>query len=66
MPDAQNLLLFVLAGVVLNLTPGPDVLYIVSHALRGGGRSGVVAALGVGAGCFCLLYNLTLPTKRIV
>jgi threonine/homoserine/homoserine lactone efflux protein len=30
MPDAQHLLLFIAAGVLLNLTPGPDVLYIVS------------------------------------
>jgi threonine/homoserine/homoserine lactone efflux protein len=34
MPDAQQLLLFAAAGLLLNLTPGPDVLYIVSSALR--------------------------------
>lgn len=48
----DSLLLFVIAGVVLNLTPGPDVLYIVSNALRSGARAGVVAALGITAGCF--------------
>ncbi len=32
----DQLLLFVTAGLLLNLTPGPDVLYIVSHALRSG------------------------------
>lgn len=52
MPDAHTLLLFILAGWLLNLTPGPDVLCIVSHALRGGVRSGIAAALGVVAGCF--------------
>ena len=44
--------LFILAGWLLNLTPGPDVLYIVSCALRSGARAGVVAALGITAGCF--------------
>ena len=39
------------AGLLLNLTPGPDVLCIVSSALRGGARSGVWAALGITAGC---------------
>jgi threonine/homoserine/homoserine lactone efflux protein len=48
----DQLLLFVVAGLLLNLTPGPDVLYIVSHALRGGARAGMVAALGITAGCF--------------
>ena len=41
-----------LAGVLLNLTPGPDVLYIVNQSLRGGVRRGLVAAWGITAGCF--------------
>ena len=53
--DAHSLLLFVAAGLLLNLTPGPDVLYIVTNALRGGRRAGVVAACGITAGCFVLL-----------
>ena len=56
MPDAQNLVLFVAAGLLLNLTPGPDVLYIVSHALRSGVRAGVVAGLGITAGCFVHVF----------
>ena len=48
----DQLLLFMAAGWLLNLTPGPDVLYIVSSALRGGARAGIVAALGITAGCF--------------
>ena len=40
------------AGVLLNLTPGPDVLFIVSQSLRGGVRARVVAAWGITAGCF--------------
>ncbi|MEO8546036.1 MAG: LysE family translocator [Betaproteobacteria bacterium] len=43
--------LFIFAGLLLNLTPGPDVLYIVSSGVRGGRRAGIVAALGIGAGC---------------
>ena len=40
------------AGLLLNLTPGPDVLFIVSQSLRGGVRAGLVAAWGITAGCF--------------
>lgn len=40
------------AGVLLNLTPGPDVLFIISQSLRGGVRAGLVAACGITAGCF--------------
>jgi threonine/homoserine/homoserine lactone efflux protein len=56
MPDAQHLLLFIAAGLLLNLTPGPDVLYIVSNALRRGTRAGVVAGLGITAGCFVHVF----------
>ena len=52
MPDAQQLFLFLVAGLLLNLTPGPDVLYIVGNAMRRGAKAGVVAALGINAGCF--------------
>ncbi len=52
MPDAQQLLMFTVAGVLLNLTPGPDVLFIVSQSLRAGVRAGLVAAWGITAGCF--------------
>jgi threonine/homoserine/homoserine lactone efflux protein len=52
MPDAQQLFMFTVAGVLLNLTPGPDVLFIVSQSLRAGVRAGLVAAWGITAGCF--------------
>jgi threonine/homoserine/homoserine lactone efflux protein len=52
MPDTTQLLMFIAAGWLLNLTPGPDVLFIVSRALKGGVRTGLVAALGVVSGCF--------------
>jgi threonine/homoserine/homoserine lactone efflux protein len=52
MPDTAHLIAFIVAGWLLNLTPGPDVLYIVSNALRSGVRAGVVAGLGITAGCF--------------
>ncbi len=50
----QNLGWFVLAGLLLNLTPGPDLLYILGHALRprhGAVRAGILATLGVISGC---------------
>ncbi len=56
MPDFQHLLLFIAAGWLLNLTPGPDVLYIVTHSLRSGARAGIVAGLGITGGCFIHIF----------
>jgi RhtB (resistance to homoserine/threonine) family protein len=66
MPDAQHLLLFIAAGVVLNLTPGPDVLYIVTNSLRSGAKAGVVAALGINAGCFVHIFAAALGVGALL
>ena len=66
MPDAQNLVLFIAAGLLLNLTPGPDVLYIVSNALRSGARAGVVAGLGITAGCFVHVFAAALGVSALM
>ena len=54
--ETHQLLMFIAAGWLLNLTPGPDVLYIVSNALRSGMRAGIVAGLGITAGCFVHIF----------
>jgi threonine/homoserine/homoserine lactone efflux protein len=54
--ETHQLLMFIVAGWLLNLTPGPDVLYIVSNALRSGARAGIVAGLGITAGCFVHIF----------
>jgi len=52
MPGTHDLALFVLSGLLLNLTPGPDTLYIVGRSATQGWRAGSVAALGICAGIF--------------
>jgi threonine/homoserine/homoserine lactone efflux protein len=50
MLGTHDLWLFVLSGLLLNITPGPDTLYILGRTSTLGLQGGVVAALGVGAG----------------
>jgi threonine/homoserine/homoserine lactone efflux protein len=50
MPDASTLSLFALAALVLCLTPGPAVLYIVARSLDQGRLAGVVSTLGIALG----------------
>jgi threonine/homoserine/homoserine lactone efflux protein len=49
-PDFSSLGLFVAAALVLLLTPGPAVLYIVSRSVDQGRRAGLVSMLGVHVG----------------
>jgi threonine/homoserine/homoserine lactone efflux protein len=49
-PEASVLGLFVGAALVLLLTPGPAVLYIVARSVEQGRLAGLVSALGVHVG----------------
>ena len=62
----DHLALFVVAGIVLNLTPGPDVLFIVTNALRSGARAGIVAALGITAGCFVHILAAAIGVSALM
>ena len=52
LPEPSRLGLFVAAALILLLTPGPAVLYIVTRSLAQGPRAGIVSVLGVHAGTF--------------
>jgi len=52
MLGTTNLEVFVAAGLLLNITPGADILFIASRSAAQGIKAGIVAALGIGAGCF--------------
>lgn len=48
----HDLWLFIISGLVLNVTPGPDNIYIAARSLQQGWRAGMVASLGIGCGVF--------------
>jgi threonine/homoserine/homoserine lactone efflux protein len=50
MPTLDNLLLFVVASVLLALTPGPNLLYLVSRTLCHGRAAGLVSLAGTTTG----------------
>ena len=47
----HELWLFILSGVLLNVTPGPDTAYIIGRSIQLGWRGGAAAALGICSGC---------------
>jgi threonine/homoserine/homoserine lactone efflux protein len=50
MAGTQNLWLFIVSGLLLNIAPGPDSLFIMARSATQGWRAGFVACWGVGAG----------------
>jgi threonine/homoserine/homoserine lactone efflux protein len=49
--------LFMLGAMALNLTPGPDMTFVLAQSAGRGTRAGLAAAFGIAAGC---LVHLTL------
>jgi threonine/homoserine/homoserine lactone efflux protein len=47
----HDLALFIVSGLVLNITPGPDTAYIVGRSAQLGWRGGALAAIGISSGC---------------
>jgi threonine/homoserine/homoserine lactone efflux protein len=66
MPDAHSLLLFIVAGLALNVTPGPDMLYIVARSSTEGRRAGIVSALGVAVGTLVHITALALGLAAVL
>jgi len=62
----HDLWLFVLSGFLLNITPGPDTLYIVGRGSTQGWRAGAVAALGIGAGTLVHICAAALGLSAIL
>jgi threonine/homoserine/homoserine lactone efflux protein len=50
MPGFQTFLLFLAAALVVAITPGPGILYIVARTLAGGSREGLASSVGLGLG----------------
>ena len=50
MPDAATLALFLIATLALNLSPGPDVFFVLANSFGHGPKGGLLATIGVSAG----------------
>lgn len=50
MIETAPFLVFLGGALLLNITPGPDVAFTLASTARGGARSGIAAAVGIGAG----------------
>lgn len=66
MPGTHDLLLFVFSALLLNITPGPDTLYIVGRSSTQGFKAGATAALGISAGIMVHVAAAALGLSAIL
>ncbi len=60
----ENYTGFVIAAIILNLTPGADTMYILTRSISQGKSAGLVSVAGIIFGCiihvFCAAFGLSL------
>ena len=61
-----ELWLFILAGMLLNVTPGPDTAYIIGRSIQLGWRGGLAAAIGISCGCLSHVFGAAIGLSALL
>ena len=64
--DIQHFWVFALAGLLLNLTPGNDMIYVATRSASQGVKAGIVSALGITAGCMVHIFAAVIGLSAIL
>ncbi len=64
--DIQDFWMFALAGLMLNLTPGNDMIYVATRSTGQGVKAGIVSALGITAGCMVHIFAAVVGVSAIL
>ncbi len=65
MPDLSTLLVFTLACLALNASPGPDMLLIATRSAAQGWLAGLATYLGIALGAYCHAVALALGLSQL-
>ena len=66
LPELPQLMAFAVAALSLNIVPGADMTFVATAAARGGRRVGLLAALGIFAGCFAHIIAAVVGLSALV
>src|SRR4029078_12670897 len=61
----NELWLFVVSGLLLNVTPGPDTAYIIGRSVQLGWRGGAAAAIGISCGCLVHVFGAAIGLSAL-
>lgn len=64
--DLHNFWLFALASLILNITPGNDMLYVATRSTGQGIKAGIVSSLGIMAGCMVHIIAAVAGLSAII
>src|SRR5436190_22233490 len=62
----ENFYLFLSVSILINLSPGPDMLYTAARSLSQGIKAGILSALGIFTGCFVHISVAVFGLSKII
>lgn len=62
----HELWLFILSGLLLNITPGPDTAYIIGRSIQFGWRGGAAAGTGISVGCLVHVFGAAIGLSALL
>jgi threonine/homoserine/homoserine lactone efflux protein len=66
MPDFQTFFLFLAAALLVAITPGPGIFYIVARTLGGGRTEGLASSVGLGLGGLVHVFGGAVGISALV
>ena len=62
----ENFWVFALAALLLNLTPGNDMLYVAARSTSQGIKAGIISSLGIFVGCLVHIIAAVIGLSAII
>jgi len=62
----DDFLLFAFASLVLNITPGNDMIYVATRSTSQGVKAGIVSAFGIAGGCIVHLLAAVIGLSALI
>ena len=62
----EHFWVFALAALLLNLTPGNDMLYVAARSTSQGIKAGIISSLGIMAGCMVHILAAVIGLSAII
>ena len=64
--DLNTILLFIISSIVLTLSPGPDILFVISTTISQGLRCGIKVSLGLCSGLIAHTFLVVFGLSTLI
>ena len=64
--DINVLLTFILTSLLLTISPGPDIIYVISQSISKGKKSAIMTSLGLTSGLLVHTFFVTIGLSLII